>query len=155
MGSLFFILESIILMPFNDCECTNVVNGYFLFFKKINKMLKQTITDLLAMERTKLANERTFLAYFRTFIAFLSAGFAILKIDFLKEISLLGWGFLIIAPILLVVGFARYFVVRKRLNKYYQTPVSSEEKIKKLSPTEEEIITETEKVDRKIEKKKS
>jgi putative membrane protein len=75
--------------------------------------------DLLAIERTQLANERTFLAYFRTFIVFLSSGFAIIKLDLLKDISLVGYALIILAPILLFMGIFRYFRTRKRLKKYY------------------------------------
>ncbi len=78
-------------------------------------------TDLLAIERTKLANERTFLAYFRTFIVFLSSGFAILKLGALKEISELAYFLLILAPVLLLIGFLRFYFTRRRLKKYYHT----------------------------------
>ena len=76
-------------------------------------------TDLLAIERTKLANERTFLAYFRTFIVFLSSGFAILKLDVFKEISELAYFLLIVAPVLLLIGFLRFYFTRKRLKKVH------------------------------------
>ena len=50
------------------------------------------LTDILALDRTKLANERTFLTYFRTFIVFLSSGFAIIKLEILQEIKWMGYG---------------------------------------------------------------
>ena len=83
-------------------------------------MEKIILRDSLALERTKLANERTFIAYFRTFIVFLSSGFAILKLEFLQELKVLGYYFLIIAPILLFIGIIRFFYVRKRIRKYYE-----------------------------------
>jgi putative membrane protein len=86
-----------------------------------NKMEHNEIsrTDLLAIERTKLANERTFLAYFRTFIVFLSSGFAILKIEILHKLSMLGYFFVIIACIVLLIGIVRFFYVKKKINTYY------------------------------------
>jgi putative membrane protein len=85
----------------------------------VPKQHAMNTNDLLAIERTKLANERTFLAYFRTFIVFLSSGFAIIKLDLLKDISLVGYALIILAPILLFMGIFRYFRTRKRLKKYY------------------------------------
>ena len=81
--------------------------------------LELTLRDVVALERTKLANERTFLAYFRTFIVFLSSGFAILKLEFLQEIKVLGYVFILIAPFLLIIGISRFFYVRRHIRKYY------------------------------------
>lgn len=79
-------------------------------------------TDELAVERTRLANERTFLAYFRTFIVFLSSGFAILELSVLEEIMNIGYGLVIIAPLMFLVGFFRFLYVRKQIRRhYYQT----------------------------------
>jgi putative membrane protein len=72
-------------------------------------------TDLLALERTKLANERTFLAYFRTFIVFLSSGFAILKIEVMNSFIMLGYYFIIIAFLVMLIGVIRFFYVRKKI----------------------------------------
>lgn len=77
------------------------------------------LTDILALERSKLANERTFLAYFRTSIVLLSSGFAILKIEILQDLKLLGYFFMIVALILLLIGMIRFLYVKKRMNKYY------------------------------------
>jgi putative membrane protein len=77
-------------------------------------------TDLLAIERTKLANERTFLAYFRTFIVLLSSAIAILKLEVLQEIRFLGYGLLVVSPILLLVGIFRYLHMKKHLKGFYQ-----------------------------------
>ena len=75
--------------------------------------------DLLALDRTKLANERTFLAYFRTFIVFLSSGFAILKIQALDEIRIVGVWLLVLSPLLLTVGIARFLYVKFHVKRYY------------------------------------
>lgn len=77
--------------------------------------------DKLALERTQLANERTFLAYFRTFVVFLSSGFAILKVEVLQEVRELGWILLFLAPCLLLIGIYRFFHVKKKLKRFYQT----------------------------------
>ena len=82
---------------------------------------KQLITrDFLAIERTRLANERTFLAYFRTSVVFLSAGFAILHMEVLREIRILGWFLLFLSPVILLVGTLRLVYVRRKIRKYYQ-----------------------------------
>lgn len=83
--------------------------------------LPLSLRDELAMDRTRLANERTFLAYFRSFIVFLSSGFAILKVTMLEEIKELGLFLLLIGPILLIIGIARFIYVKRKLRKYYRT----------------------------------
>lgn len=75
--------------------------------------------DMLALERTKLANERTSLAYFRTFMVFLGSGIAILKIGLFDDLRLLGYFFIIAALIILLIGLARFFYVKAKLDKYY------------------------------------
>ncbi len=88
---------------------------------KKQKKKKDTLnrTDALAIERTRLANERTFLAYFRTFIVFVSSGFAILKMEVLKEIIDIGYFLSILAPLLLLVGILRFFYVKRQIRKFY------------------------------------
>ena len=81
---------------------------------------KLILRDKLAIDRTRLSNERTFLAYFRTFIVILSSGMAILKLEVLEEINNLGYFFLIISPIILLIGLIRFFHVRKHIRKLYK-----------------------------------
>lgn len=76
--------------------------------------------DWLAIDRTKMANERTFLAYLRTFIVILGSGVAILKVDVLEDLAGLGFSFVALAPVILVLGIARYLHVRKHIHKYYR-----------------------------------
>ncbi len=78
------------------------------------------LRDQLAIDRTRLANERTFLAYFRTFIVILSSGVAILKLEILEDIKNLGYFFLIISPLILLIGLFRFFYVRKHIQKLYK-----------------------------------
>ncbi|NND34533.1 MAG: DUF202 domain-containing protein [Saprospiraceae bacterium] len=82
-----------------------------------NKLITR---DWLAIERTRLANERTFLAYFRTFIVFLSSGFAIIKLEILQEIEYLGYVLTSLAPIILIIGVARFYYVRKHTRRFYK-----------------------------------
>ena len=77
------------------------------------------LRDLLAIDRTRLSNERTFLSYFRSFIVIFSSGVAIMKIDLLSEIQGLGYAFMIIGPVLFIIGIARFFYVRKHIRKLY------------------------------------
>lgn len=74
--------------------------------------------DWLAIERTKLANERTFLAYFRTSMVFLGTGVGILKIEFFENIKPYGLVFLLIAPLIFIIGLLRLWVVKKRIRAY-------------------------------------
>ena len=83
------------------------------------KKIELSKTDALAIERTRLANERTFLAYFRSSIVFLSSGFAIIKIDALRDITDIGYFLMIIAPILFIIGVFRFLYVKRQLRKYY------------------------------------
>ena len=84
-----------------------------------NSELKISTTDYLALERTMLANERTFLAYFRTFIVLFSSGVAIIKLELLEEIKMVGFGLMIIAPVLMLIGLIRFFYVKRKLKKFY------------------------------------
>jgi putative membrane protein len=85
---------------------------------QMNKIQKLTISEKLAIDRTKLANERTFLAFFRSFVVMLSSGLAILKLEFLKNIYLIGVFLIIISVLLLVYSFIHYFRVKKRILSY-------------------------------------
>ena len=78
------------------------------------------VRDILALQRTKLANERTFLAYFRTAVVFLSSGFAIFQIESLNQIKDLGFILMIIGPLVLILGFIRFFITRKTILKHYK-----------------------------------
>ncbi len=79
---------------------------------------KISLTDLLAIERTNMANERTLLAYFRTFIILVSSGIAIVKIDFLNQISLLGIILISLSPLVLTFGVFRYFSLNKKIKSF-------------------------------------
>ena len=78
-----------------------------------------TRSDKLSLERTKLANERTFLAYFRSFVVILSSGLAIIKIEVLNNVIMLGYFLIGTAIILIIIGVVRFFYVKKRVGKYF------------------------------------
>lgn len=82
---------------------------------------KELITrDWLAIDRTKMANERTFLAYLRTFIVILASGIAIVKVEVLKDLTGLGFFFIVLAPFILIFGIVRFLYVRKHIHRYYK-----------------------------------
>jgi putative membrane protein len=75
------------------------------------------LRDLLAVERTRLANERTFLAYFRSSVVFLATGISIVSIHLFENVDYLGWGFIILSPIMFFIGLHRLRFVRKIIIK--------------------------------------
>ena len=79
--------------------------------------MERTNSEKLAFERTVLANERTYLAYIRSFIVTLSSGLAILKLEFLSNLKLLGIVLTVVGPILFIAGTIRFFYVKYKLRK--------------------------------------
>ncbi len=82
------------------------------------KKIKLSKSESLAIIRTSLANERTFLAYFRSTVVFLSSGFAIIKIDALKDITDMGYLLIGITPFFFLTGVLRFFYIHRKLKKY-------------------------------------
>lgn len=81
---------------------------------------KLNLSDRLAIERTHLANERTFLAFFRSAVFFLGTGMSIIHINFFEEIPHLGWGFIILSPVMFLFGLYRLISVRRFIKKTIQ-----------------------------------
>ncbi len=79
------------------------------------------LRDYLALERTKLANERTFLAYLRTSLYMLLGGIAILQLTGFENIRWIGYVSLGLSVIFVFIGIVRYFVIKARLIRYYQS----------------------------------
>lgn len=77
-------------------------------------------SDWLALERTKMANERTFLAYFRTFVVVFSSGLAIIQIESLQHMAMLGYFLSGIAILLLIIGVTRLFLAKRRIKRYFK-----------------------------------
>lgn len=91
------------------------------------KVREELITrDWLAIDRTRMANERTFLAYFRTFIVILGSGVAILRVEMLENLFDLGVFLLIVAPVVLVIGIARFIYVKRHIRKYHTVKAPEE-----------------------------
>ena len=86
-----------------------------------------SITDELALVRTKLANERTFLAYLRTFVGAFAAGIGLIK--FTEEIFFVYAGFTLagIAPIILLFGTVRAIKVKREIELSFISIIKSEE----------------------------
>ncbi|PHS62566.1 MAG: hypothetical protein COB12_10585 [Flavobacterium sp.] len=81
---------------------------------------KLNLSDRLAIERTHLANERTFLAFFRSSVFFLGTGISILHINFFEDIPFLGWGFVVLSPMMFLFGLYRLVSVRRFIKKTIQ-----------------------------------
>ena len=66
-----------------------------------------SLTDRLALQRTRLANERTFLTYVRTSLAMLGFGLVLIQLHPVRA-GLLGYGAVAAAAVLLLIGFVRF-----------------------------------------------
>ena len=77
------------------------------------------LNDLLTVEMTYLSNERSLLAYMRTFMVFLSSGIAILQIKSLIKVLYLGYFFIGLSILILIVGVIRFFKVKKNVKNIF------------------------------------
>jgi len=75
------------------------------------------LRDRLAVERTALAAERTFLAYIRTAVSLLAAGASFIRFFGLFALTLVGWVFVISAPVVVFLGVWRLHQSRQHLRK--------------------------------------
>ena len=66
------------------------------------------LRDFLATDRTILANERTFLAYMRTMLALIVAGISFVKVFEDPIVHVVGWIFIPLGILTLVMGIIRY-----------------------------------------------
>jgi len=74
--------------------------------------------NFLALLRTRMANERTLLSYIRTSLYFLVGGIALLKVEDLERISILGYVSFIISAILLLIGLWRFWRLYQKLDRH-------------------------------------
>lgn len=74
-------------------------------------------TDLLAVGRNKLANERTLLAYIRTFLSFIVAGVSLIQFFNVETFILLGYAFIPVGFLILIVGIIRFRMSSVKLDK--------------------------------------
>ncbi len=84
----------------------------------MDKTKNLTTSEKLAIDRTKLANERTLLAFFRTFVVLISSGLAIIRLEFLEKIYILGIALIIVGVVVFVYGIVHYLKVNKRISLY-------------------------------------
>ena len=85
-------------------------NPYSKFDKE-----KLILRDRLAVDRTMLANERTFLSYIRTALGFFAAGVLAIKFFDSITIEVIGWLFILLGIITLVIGFKKYRKVKRQI----------------------------------------
>ena len=79
--------------------------------------MAQERTDM-AFERTALSNSQTLLAYIRTAIAAFAAGIGMFEFVSHPVIIKIGIAFMTVGPIILVVGFVHYFIVRRKMSEW-------------------------------------
>lgn len=73
-----------------------------------------SLTDRLALQRTRLANERTFLTYVRTSLAMLGFGLVLIQLHPVRT-GLLGYGAVTAAAVLISIGFVRFRQRRREI----------------------------------------
>jgi putative membrane protein len=76
-----------------------------------------SISDRLAVDRTSLANTRTLLAYLRTSLGCLALGFS-LHHFFGSRFAAVGYGFILAAFVLGLIGVVQYRAFRRRIAKF-------------------------------------
>lgn len=81
---------------------------------------KIILRDFLALQRTKLANERTLLSYTKFSLYLAGGGVALIKIDYLRPLKLLGYVALGCSALVLLVGVVRFVRLNRQLKAFYQ-----------------------------------
>ncbi|MEQ9262102.1 MAG: DUF202 domain-containing protein [Owenweeksia sp.] len=79
------------------------------------------LRDFLALERTTLANERTLFAYIRTSLYLILGGIALLQLKEFDHLKWLGYTSFAISFILIFYGIIRYVVLKRKLQKFYNS----------------------------------
>ena len=77
------------------------------------------LSDYLALERTRLANERTFFSYIRTSLYLTLGGIAFLQMNDFKNIKWLAPICFVLSFVILIMGIAKYILIKKSLKRYY------------------------------------
>lgn len=77
------------------------------------------LRDYLALQRTSLANERTLFSYIRISLYLVIGAIGLLNLDDLKHLVWLAYFSYVIAAVMLVYGVVRYFILRRRLQSFY------------------------------------
>ncbi|MCC2546471.1 DUF202 domain-containing protein [Hymenobacter sp. BT175] len=73
-----------------------------------------SLSDRLALQRTRLANERTFLTYVRTSLAMLGFGLVLIQLHPVRT-GLLGYGAVTAAALVMLTGWLRFHQRRKEI----------------------------------------
>ena len=71
-----------------------------------------SLSDRLALQRTRLANERAFLTYVRTGLAMLGFGLAIIQLHPVRA-GMLGYGAVAATALVMLTGWRRFHQRRK------------------------------------------
>ncbi|HUI33789.1 MAG: DUF202 domain-containing protein [Dysgonamonadaceae bacterium] len=79
------------------------------------------LRDYLALERTRLANERTLFSYIRTALYLTLGGIAFMEMEDFKSIKWLAPICFILSVVILLTGIIKYFLMKRRLKKFYAT----------------------------------
>jgi len=74
-----------------------------------------SLSDFLALDRTKLANERTYLAHIRTFISLLAAGVGFIRLVDIEIVKYIGIVLCVASPLFLVMGTYHYLLMKKKI----------------------------------------
>ncbi len=88
----------------------------FRFFRTLP--VPENTTEILALERTKLANERTLLSYIRSALYLFIGGIGVIQFDVSGAAHWLGYLALFICILFLSIGFIRYTILSRRLEKW-------------------------------------
>lgn len=75
------------------------------------------LRDHLAVDRTILANERTFLAFIRTALTLFIGGISFIKFFDLFLLKVIGWVFVPLGILILLIGIKKYFRIKKDLQR--------------------------------------
>jgi putative membrane protein len=100
-------------------ETLKKITGTKHLKSKYNNKNDIILRDFLALERTTLANERTLFAYLRAGIYMVIAGFAFLELQDFIDLVWLSYILFIISFFLFVFGFVRFFILKNKLDVYY------------------------------------
>jgi putative membrane protein len=79
------------------------------------------LRDYLAADRTLLANENTLLAYSRTALTFFVAGVSFIRFFDSPLLSILGWAFVPLGVVILLIGAVRYQRMRSAISRIIST----------------------------------
>lgn len=101
--------------------------------KPFNTREQIILRDYLAMQRTTLANERTLFSYIRTSLYLVLGGIGLSEVDYFSHIKWVGTLALSLSALVLVYGFVRYIVLRKKLQKFYDAMHLDEAELERIN----------------------